>query len=90
MVNHSVFGCKAFTAQTTFKWPQWHNCFISHKSVDSFPFSFWPLQFGFLYKVSIMFSLVMIIETLTSFVILVAEITFETLMTFQLYLFHEF
>ena len=76
-------------AQTTFKWPQCFNFFNNHKSVGDFPFSFRPLQFGFHRKMSFMFNPVMIIETLTSFEILDAEVTFDTLMPFQLCLFHE-
>ena len=88
MVNQSAFRYEAFTAQTTFKWA--HNGFVSYKSIDWFPLSFWPLQFGFIYKMSMVFNLVMKVETLASFEILVAKITFDTLMPFQFSLFHEF
>ena len=56
---------------------------------DVFLCSARPLQFWFYCKMSIMFNSVMFIETVTRFEILVAKITFKTLMAFQLCLFHE-
>ena len=46
-------------------------------------FSYWPLNFWFHCKISIMFKPVMCIKTQTSFEILVAKSTLDTLMPFQ-------
>ena len=64
-----------------------------YQPADVFPFSEWSLQFWFLCKISGMFINIMFIETLIiqgNLEILIAKITFETLMAFQLCFFHEF
>ena len=61
-----------------------------YQPAEVFLCSAWSLQFWFHCKMSIMFNSVMFIETLTIFLLLVAKITFDTLMPFQFSLFHEF